>query len=281
MNVTTITLKNYRHIITDLIKLIGDIPVQELNEQVITTYTERLMLRITNFRTIASYLRNVRVFVNWLIKTEKIAPFKITLPKTEKVPKEPYTEAELKRLLVQPSKKRFCEYRNWVAINILIGTGCRRRSLLNIKIQDLDLFNQHITFRVTKNKYALIVPMSDTLSCILKEYVKARKAQPDDYLICNAFGEKMKDNGFTHEIEKYNRSRGVEKTSVHLFRHTFAIMYLRANGNVVFLSRILGHRDINTTMQYVSLVISDLKLNFNQVSPLEQLNQKRRHISME
>lgn len=281
MNVAPITLMNYRHIIMDLISLVGDLPVHELTEQVITLYTERLMQRVSNFRTIASYLRSIRVFVNWLIKTGKVTPFKITLPRTEREPKEPYTEAELKRLLIPPSKKHFCEYRNWVAINILIGTGCRRRSLLNLKIQDVDLINQHIIFRVTKSKKALIVPVSDTLACILKQYIKARKAAQDDYLICNAFGDKMKENGFTHEIEKYNKNRGVQKTSVHLFRHTFAIMYLRANGNVVFLSRILGHRDINTTMQYVNLVISDLKRNFNQVSPLEQLSHHRSQLSLQ
>jgi len=107
-------------------------------------------------------------------------------------------------LLEKPAKKHFSEYRDWVAVNLLLGTGCRRRTLVNIKVSDIDFQNNVITFRITKNKSTQIIPLSQTLVAILKEYINARKGTEDDYLICNAFGGKMDEDGLTHEIHKYN-----------------------------------------------------------------------------
>lgn len=265
------TTDNYRFAILKLIGLVGDLPISKLNANVIDQYKIHLLEKDLHLPSINSYLRCIRVFVNWLIQHDYIKPFKVTLMSSEREPIESYSDAELKLLLVKPPKKLFSEYRNWIAVNVLLGTGCRRHTLLNIKVGDVDFQNNTIILRVTKSRNAQIIPLSHTLAIILKEYINARKVREDDYLICNAFGGQMIQNGFTHEIFKYNRRHGVTKTSVHLFRHTFARMYLQAGGNVVYLSKILGHRDITTTMVYVNLFVDDLRKDFDRISPLEQI----------
>ena len=37
----------------------------------------------------------------------------------------------------------------------------------------------------------------------------------------------------------------LKRTNVKMFRHTFAVSYLRAGGNLFYLSKILGQRDHN------------------------------------
>ena len=50
------------------------------------------------------------------------------------------------------------------------------------------------------------------------------------------------------------------RASFHTLRHTFAVEYLRAGGNVLYLQRILGHTSLEMTNRYVrSLGIEDLK----------------------
>jgi len=50
------------------------------------------------------------------------------------------------------------------------------------------------------------------------------------------------------------------RTSFHTLRHTFAVNYLKAGGNLYYLQRILGHSSITTTEKYLrSLGIEDLK----------------------
>ncbi|MCY7351161.1 MAG: tyrosine-type recombinase/integrase [Cytophagaceae bacterium] len=48
------------------------------------------------------------------------------------------------------------------------------------------------------------------------------------------------------------------KSGWHIGRHTFATMFLRKNGKVQVLQRLLGHGDIQTTMRYVHLVEGEI-----------------------
>jgi site-specific recombinase XerD len=43
--------------------------------------------------------------------------------------------------------------------------------------------------------------------------------------------------------------------SPHTLRHTFAVSYLRAGGNMFYLSKILGHTRVNTTQKYLQSVV--------------------------
>jgi len=153
-----------------------------------------------------------------------IEPFKITLLKAEKEIKETYTDSELMILLKKPkvSKCRFSEYRDWVFINYILATGNRLKTLINIKIHDIDFDNDTIILKKTKNKNQQIIPISNSLKIILLEYLRYRKGEENDYLFCNAKGEQLTRDSITSSISFYNRSRGIRKTSIHLFRHTFA-----------------------------------------------------------
>ena len=57
--------------------------------------------------------------------------------------------------------------------------------------------------------------------------------------------------------------------SFHTFRHTFAVSYLRAGGNLFYLSRILGHSSVTTTEKYLqSLGVEDLQAVHDRLSLL-------------
>ena len=151
-------------------------------------------------------------------------PFKISLLKADKKIKETYTDSELAILLKKPDVKKcnFSEYRNWVFINYVMATGNRVSTITNIKIGDIDLDNDTIILKKTKNRNQQITPISNTLKVILLEYLKYRKGDVEEYLFCTSAGKKLTRNSTIEAIRKYNQSRGVSKTSIHLFRHTFA-----------------------------------------------------------
>ncbi|MDZ5252084.1 hypothetical protein [Clostridium sp. LIBA-8841] len=62
--------------------------------------------------------------------------FKITLPKVDRVAIETYTDDELRKLLEKPNLKKctFSQYRNYCIVCMLLSTGIRLSSLINIKI---------------------------------------------------------------------------------------------------------------------------------------------------
>ena len=180
--------------------------------------------RNVNNISINTFLNGLRSFINYCIKLGYTEPFKIPKIKAIKKIKETYKDKELELLLKKPDMKkcRFSEYRNWVFINYLMATGNRVSTILNIKIEDIDFDNDTIILKKTKNRNQQIIPISNSLKIILLEYLKYRKGTGEDYLFCNPKGNKTTANCIKISIRQYNNSRGVKKTSIHLFRHTFA-----------------------------------------------------------
>ena len=63
----------------------------------------------------------------------------------------------------------------------------------------------------------------------------------------------------TKNIIQYNRSRGVEKTSIHLFRHTFAKNWITSGGDIITLARVLTHSELEMVKRYSNLYNTDVK----------------------
>jgi len=185
-------------------------------------------------------------------------------------------------LLKKPNPKQcsFTEFRNWVIINYLLGTGNRASTVVNIKIGDVDFSGESIILKKTKNRRQQVIPLSKTLSITIKEYLKFRQGGDEDYLFCNAYGERLTVASLQHAIYCYNRARGVMKTSLHLFRHTFAKKWILNGGDIFRLQKLLGHSSFNMVREYVNMFENDLKQNFNEFNPLERFAHKEKHVSM-
>ena len=128
--------------------------------------------------SISSYLRVFRTFLNWARKAG-YTELEMANYKDKETVKETYTDAELMLLLQKPARNcDFCEYRNWVIVNFLLGTGCRASTLLNLQIGDLDLSAGTVFFRHMKARNQQIVPLSKALVKIMEEYLEHRSGDP-------------------------------------------------------------------------------------------------------
>ena len=68
----------------------------------------------------------------------------------------------------------------------------------------------------------------------------------------------------------YNKGRGVATTGIYRYRHTFAKQWILSGGNVVALSRMLGHSDLSITQNYVNLLVSDLAKQVEEINLLDR-----------
>lgn len=170
----------------------------------------------------------------------------------------------------------FAEYRNWVIINFLLNSGCRAATVRNIQNRDVDLGARQIVYLHTKNGKVQVVPLCSKMVSILREYMTIRKGEPEEYLFCNQYGEMLSENALRLAIAHYNRSRGVGKTSIHLFRHTFARKYLvDCGGDAFMLQKLLGHSTLAMTKHYCAIYDADISKNSDRFSPLAQLQQTK------
>ena len=283
-NLTELSISSYENKIihfyefTDKTGLVSDITKDTIDDYILwlRDHTE------ANDITINSYLRTVRAFLYYCMECNYISSFKISLIKAEKKIKETYSEEDLIKLLQKPDVNRctFSNYKTWVFENYLLGTGNRISTALNVKIGDINFESGVITLRKTKNRKQQIIPLSQTLSDILTEYLEYRGGKEDDYLFCNEYGEKASERTYQQLVRRYNIKRNVNCTSCHSFRHTFAKSWILNNGDMFRLQKILGHSDLTVTKEYVQMFGHDLQLDFEKFNPLDNINHKGQHIKM-
>ena len=169
---------------------------------------------------------------------------------------------------------QWTEWRSWAAINMLIATGIRANTIVNIKICDVDFENNSIHLRRLKNRKQQFIPLSTSLKEVLKLYLKTWDWNPGDYLFPSQLNVQLAPHSMYAAIREYNISRNVMKTSLHLFRHTFAKNYILAGGGMVQLQSILGHSTLNMTRKYVHLYGSDIQKDFDLLNPLNRILEK-------
>jgi integrase/recombinase XerD len=257
----------------------GIIYVHEITKNLVDQFVLWLREKELKDTTINTYLRATRAILYFAMNEDYICPpFQIKLIKTDIRQKEPYTEEEIKKLLKKPDLKRcgFVEYRNWVLVNYLLETGNRLNTVINLKVADVDLENGMVVLSTVKNRKAQFNPISQYLVKILKGYIKTYGLNNEDYLFVNELGEQMTRNALQNSIRRYNKSRSVNKTSIHAFRHTFAKHYITSGGDALKLQRLLGHSTLNVTMNYVNLYGKDLKEGYEKHSIISKYADKPR-----
>jgi len=208
-----------------------------ISDVTLATVNGFILELLCNDVTVNTYLRGLRAFLYYCMEMDYMADFKIRIPKVDKKLKETYTDSELNVLLKKPNLKTcgFSEYKIWVFSNYLLGTGNRISTALSLKIEDIDFDSSMIALNHTKNRTAQIIPLSRALANIMREYLKYRKGEAEDYVFCNTYGNKGDIRTYQDMLAAYNRSKGVEKTSAHEIASKF---YLRIT--VLSLKAVFG-----------------------------------------
>lgn len=229
--------------------------------------------------SINTYLNGIRSVCNWWASQEYIKPFKIDKIKCDEEIKETFVTEDIKILLKKPNIKKctFLQYECWVLCNVFYGLGARASTIVELTIGDLDLENGYIIYRKVKDRKQTIIPMTNTLISILQEYLDYRKGNTTDCLFVHSFGGKLSVDRLNHIMNNYYRSKGVTKTGVHRWRHTYAKDYIVAGGSALKLQAQLCHKTLDMTKKYVSLYGKDIR--DDEHNPLELMN-KNNHMKM-
>ena len=283
-NLTDNSIKSYQQKNREFIEYVGaSTQIKEISKDKVEDFIiDKMDKGNINSITMNSYLRSIRAFLYYIMECKYMKSFKIESIKAEKKIKETYTNEELMRLLQMPDLDRctFSDFKIWAFENYLLATGNRISTALNVRIADINFEDNIIIIRRTKNRKQQIIPLSNTLSEVLKQYLKVRGGSPEDYLFCNNYGEKGDIRTYQQQVQDYNVERQVNKTSCHLFRHTFAKQWILAGGDIFRLQKILGHSDLTVTKEYVAMFGQDIQLDFEKFNPLDNMKLNRTAIKM-
>lgn len=254
----------------------GEFPLKEDMAEINPDYISPYWDKEVSVQTINHYLRSYRTFGNFCLAEGYILFFQCYIKEIEPPVKDVYSEADIKKLLKKPNPMDFIEYRNYTIISLLLSTGARCNTILNLRIKDIDFDNGYIAFNILKNNHTELIPLHPQTQKDLFQYVtiwrnEKYSTSPDDYLFCNDYMGKMTRDGLYKTLSAYNKARGVKKTGIHLFRHTLAKNWIKDEGDIISLAKVLTHQDLTMVKRYSNLYSGDLKEKVKQHSTMAQV----------
>jgi integrase/recombinase XerD len=222
-------------------------------------------------RWVNTYLQCMNAFGMWLHQEHGHERVRLPLLKVERRVLVTLTEAQIRQLLsFRP--RTFHEWRVHALVAAVLDTGCRIDELLRLSAANVDLDNLLLTVR-GKGDRERKVPVSFELRKILFRYLQQRAARgmPGDLVFGSGSGTAWNQRNSLRALYLLQGKLGLPKFGWHRLRHTMATQYLKAGGEVVRLSKVLGHSQLTTTMKYEHLLTEDIQAPHQRLSVLQRL----------
>lgn len=227
--------------------------------------------------TINNYIRNIRVFFNWLEREYIIRknPMKrIRQLKYNRQAKVFLSDEDLKKLLSKFDKSYFTEHRDYVMIMLMLDSGMRLGECSTLLVTDLELARKRINLRAeeTKGRKDRTVYFSPKTESVLRRWLqfKDRYVESDYLFPVKEHGGAISVGNFETNFKRYiNRAGLDEDYCPHCLRNNFAKRCLMNGMDIFTLSKILGHSSVEVTEQaYLDLTDDDISKQYHRASPL-------------
>lgn len=202
-------------------------------------------------RTLATMRSYLFAFFEWMVAEEMIEKnpcAKIKPIKYQRKVGPPFSDVDIDAL------RSVCKNnRERALIEILLATGVRCEELSDLKISDINMSDKSVIVRHGKGNKRRVTYLTDLALTYIKKYLMDRgNPDPDEYLFTTRRG-KVSRNGVRYILGELQERSGVDNVHPHRFRRTFATSLVNRGMSVQEVQRLMGHADINVTMQYVTI----------------------------
>jgi len=132
-------------------------------------------------------------------------------------------------------------------------TGLRRAEALGLQVSDYDAAEGILRVDVGKGRRARAIPVARQLGAVLRRFCSGRPGRLDEKLFTGrAPGKALTTRQAQGRFDLWKTAAGLRPDlTIHSFRAGFATALHRGCGDVILVSRALGHRDLRPTLRYV------------------------------
>lgn len=235
-------------------KPVREIETNDLREYLTGYQKEKNSSKVTidNIRRIFSS------FFSWLEDEDYIikSPVRrIHRVKSATTIKETYSDENLETM-----RDSCSELRDLALIDILASTGMRIGELVHLNRKDIN-FEERECVVFGKGSKERMVYFDARTKIHLQEYLNSRKDDnPALFVSLKAPYDRMKIGGIEARLRGIGRNLGIEKVHPHKFRRTLATMAIDKGMPIEQLQQLLGHKRIDTTLQYAMVKQSNVKI---------------------
>ncbi len=168
---------------------------------------------------------------------------------------EYFTDEELEKIW-----KEIDEY--WVEpLKFIVHTGLRKGEWINLRWDNVQLDGDNPSIAIvssgswkTKTGESRVIPLNKTAL----EIIKKQKGRNKDYVFTLKFGSKIHPDKPYHSLKTALKNLELNG-DVHKLRHTFASKLVMNGRSLYEVQKLLGHKDIKTTIIYAHLSPDYLK----------------------
>ena len=171
--------------------------------------------------------------------------------------------------------KRPTAERDTALIVLMLDTGIRsgEAGRLNVKDANLETGELYITpygssQRKTKSR---VIPIGKAARRVLWRYLATRlETDQDEPLFLTVTHRRINNSAIRLLLKDLGDKAGITNCHPHRLRHTFAVEYLRNDGDIFTLQMILGHSSLDMVRHYLQLVKADAKNAHRRASPADK-----------
>ena len=251
------TIKFYRMTIEKMFQSVFS-PIRKITTEDMRSYLSKYQ-KVNNCSkvTVDNVRRNISIFFSWLEEENYIlkSPMRrIHKIKTNQQVKEIITDEDIERL----RDKCRCS-RDLAMIDLLYSTGIRVGELVNLNIDDVD-FDARECVVFGKGGKERRVYFDAKAKLHLQRYIESREDNNKAlFVTLDAPHDRLKISGVEIRVRTLGRSINLSKIHPHKFRRTMATRAIDKGMPIEQVQKILGHSQIDTTMQYAMVNQSNVK----------------------
>lgn len=251
------TLNYYRTTVEHLISQI-ETGVRKISTEEIREYLSNYQKRNSCSNvTIDNIRRNISSFFSWLEEEDYIlkSPMKrIHKIKTKTVVKNIISDEGIEKLRDNCKEKR-----DLAIIDLLYSIGIRVGELVNLNIEDIDLEGRECIVYGKGDKERRVY-FDAKAKVHLKEYIDARTDNNEAlFVTLDEPHNRLKISGVEIRLRKLGRMLDLDRIHPHKFRRSMATRAIDKGMPIEQVQKILGHSQIDTTMQYAMVNQSNVK----------------------
>ena len=252
------SLKYYRSTINAMLDTVGK-QVQEIVTGDLRTYLTAYQKEKGSSKvTIDNIRRILSSFFSWLEDEDYIlkSPVRrIHKVKTASNIKETYSDETLELM-----RDSCTEMRDLAMIDLLASTGMRVGEMVLLNLEDID-FNERECAVFGKGDKERMVYFDARTKLHLQSYLDSRTDENAALFVSlKAPHSRLTIGGVETRLRELGKRLGVSKVHPHKFRRTLATMAIDKGMPIEQLQQLLGHKRIDTTLQYAMVKQSNVKL---------------------
>ena len=257
------TINTYCVEFAQLLYLLKDVPVDTLTPERLRSY---ILFCITTLKqsenAIHSRLNAIKFYFEQVLRREKMFFEGIPRPKKKsQLPKVISKEdiAKLFTCVTNPKHK--------LMLQLCYGMGLRVSEIVGLKITGIDSRRMLVHLEGAKGKQDRYVTLPTSILESLRNYYRAYR--PKTYLFEGQEGGQYSIRSVQAVFKEAMKKAKINKAvGIHGLRHSYATHLLDGGTDMVFIQKLLGHKDIKTTEIYAK--VSNRHLG-NIRSPLDDL----------